>query len=417
MYRPIVKSAIEKDITSDIIYYNIVMTGSPNQTFTNALYEETRTQPIIDDPSKYYLSVVRFSIDGSTIPLFVCPVIPNPGDLTDVNFTPFVVTLSYNGINYSTNVRYIPSSNAPIPLPPTATNQDIVSTYYYVYYYTTFIQMVNNAINTSFNALVLANPGLTIKAPYFQYNTDSEKISLVVPNIDNPLIPGTNVYLTQYNVNGIPAITPQPNGTVYMYMNNQLFSFFDGIEVFSYNGLSNLFIIRDLKNNYYYPPQIGTNTSINQTAISFTNDNINYTTRPEWFIFTQQYNMIFEWNSLSTIVFLTNSLPVNKEFIPSTTINSISTGTNSFRPVLTDFIPDLNKSGDSRSRFNYYPQGPYRLIELNSHEPLRKIDLRIYWEDHLQNLYPLFITYGECDTIKLMFMKKTLAKYNNQISY
>jgi len=419
LLRPIVPSTINKDPTSDIIYYNVIMTGNPNQTFSPAIYEETRTQPVLDDPSQYYLSVVRFSIDGSNIPIFVCPVIPDPITPTNVNNTPFVVTLSYGGVNYSANVQYFPSTDAPIPQIPTATSQDITSTYYYIYYYTSFIQMVNNAINVAFLALTTANPGLTgVQAPYFQYDPNTQLISYVTQNIINPLVAGINVYQTQFT-NGVPQIAPQPAGTIYVYLNEQLYSFFDGIEAFEYiNTSQNLILVRDLKDNYLYPAQNAANTTATQTETSFTSGTGTYTTQPAWFIFTQQYNMITKWNSLSSIVFLTNNLPVNKEYIPASSIVGVtSAGNASFRPILTDFVPELINAGDSRSRFNYFPQGPYRLIELNSQEPLRKIDLRIYWEDHFQNLYPLYISYGDCNSVKLMFMKKSLAKYNNQIAY
>jgi len=414
------RSTISRSTTSDIIYYNIVMTGNPNIPLTQAIYEEIRTQPVIDNPSEYYLSVVRFSIDGD-IPIFICPVIPNPLNPLDVNYTPFAITLSYGGVNYTSNLIYIPSTDAPAPQVPTSTTQDVTSTYYYIYYYTTFVQMINNAINTAFSALILANPGLSpnVEAPYFQYEPDSRVISYVTQNIDNPLIPGTNIYMTQFGVNGKPIVSPQPNGTIYVYVNDKLLTYVDGIENFEYRlSNKNLILVRDLKNNYYYPPINGLDNIATQSKISFTAITDTYSASPKWFKLTQQYNMISKWNSLSNIVFLTNNLPVNKEFIPASSIIGVTSQSNtSFRQILTDFCPILENAGDSRSRFNYFPQGPYRLIELNSTDSIRVIDLRIFWEDHLQNLYPLFITYGSCNNIKLMFIKKSLVKSNNQIAY
>ncbi len=118
------------------------------------------------------------------------------------------------------------------------------------------------------------------------------------------------------------------------------------------------------------------------------------------------------------MVFLTSTLPIQNEYIPATAINTSSnSGFAAYRPIITDFVPDLNLAGDTRTRFNYFPQGPYRLITLKSNEPLRRIDLQVFWQDQYQNLYPLSIACNESDTIKIMFIRKSLVKYNHQMAY
>lgn len=417
----------------DIVYYNIVMTGNPNQVETQAIFEETRTQPLLNKPDDYYMSIIRFSIDGSFIPLFVCPVIPNPMDPTDVNFTPFLVTLSAGGNNYSQNVRYYPESNARLPFPPVLVNgmisQDFSSSYYYIYTYTRFITMVNTALQTAFNNLVAANAQFAgTPAPYFIYDDTNKNISLVVPNI---VVAGTNVWLTPITPTpptiGMTSLAnepvqPQPANTIYLYMNEQLFSYFDGIETFGYYNNPNqtvLYVFRDLKNNYYYPPINGANTAPPQTETSFSivsgAQTQSYTVSPAWFIYTQQYNFLSIWNSLASIVFTTNNIPVQIEYIPSSAIvnsNGAQSGNISFRSILTDFTPDLMNAGDSRSRFIYNPTGQFRLLDLKSNLPLVKIDLQMWWQDEYNNLYPLFISYNQSNTVKMMFIKKSLANYN-----
>lgn len=408
---------------SDIIYYNITISCQTAQSKTLAQFEEMRTVPILDTPSDYYLSIVRFSIDGGSIPIMVMPVIPNPGNPLDVNYTPFNVTLQYGGINYTTQLLFIPENSSSNPQPPTINSQDLSSSYYYVYSYQTLVNMINTALQTSFNALVSANPGLTptIQAPYFIFNRSTSNFSLVVQNIINPLVPGTNVYLTQFNSSNIPlTAVSQTIGTINIFLNSRIYAYFDSIDSYKYftdNILSDLIIVRDLKNNYYYPQLNAANTATTQVPVNYTNSNLIYTTGPEYFIITQQYDMIGAWNSLSGIVFFTSSIPVQYEYLPASAIQSTNNASATFRPILTDFTPNLEQIGSVRTRLIYYPSGPYRLIDLGSNDPLRRIDLQIFWTDQYQNIYPLYVNCNQTDTVKLMFIKKTLANYSMMISH
>lgn len=422
---------------SDIIYYDINI-ASPTGLSVKAEYSETRVQNILDDPSDYYVAISRFSIDASAIPIFVCPVIPNPLNPLDFNYTPYKITISYNnGITNdvaTVNLRYIPViQTLPIPLPPVAGQQDLTSFYYYVYYYQTFIQMTNNAINDALAQIQVLNPGLLgIKTPYFQYNSDTNSVDLIVPN--DPL------YITAYNTLFGQQYTPvqYPDagsvGKIIIYLDSALYKYYSLIN--SYSAIiplssppdyAHLMIVTDNKNNYYYPPQNQANTIANQTPISFTESppvviptfpataSVTFTTDPLWLIFQQEANAISTWNSLSSLVFLTQTIPVQPEYVPYASVASLQKGGNigaaSFLPILTDFVPDLTTAKDSRVQFTYYAN-PYRLVQLNSNVAMRRIDLQIFWEDKFQNLYPLFVSGNALNSIKLVFIKKSLANYN-----
>lgn len=428
---------------NDIIYYNIEMTGKFNSISTPAVFIEDRTQNILDNASDYYMSVVRFSIDGSLIPIFVCPVIPNPDEPDpahpiDMNYTPFIVTLQTATASYSQHVRYVPESNVtPLPNPPTVQyGQDFSNSYYYVYTYTRFIAMVNQAIQVAFNNLVIAEPAFVGSfAPSFTFDSVTRLITLHVTAVDGintpfitPFVPLGNQgtfpcgnSIPNYNQNafvgysgigcatvntlnlaGNEPVQPPPANKIYFYMNEQLFSYFDALETFTYYDdpiKTQLFICRPFINNLY----VGTNPP---NPLDPQNNT---------YFYTQQYNISSTWNSLQSIVFLTQSIPVQPEYIPNSAIVT-NTGsfqtTAKFRPIITDFVPTLEEAGSTRSRFVYYPSGQFRLIDLQSQLPLRKIDISIYWQDQLGNLFPVFISYNESDTIKLMFIRKSLANYN-----
>lgn len=404
--------------TPDIFYYDIIMPGLGVEFSSRAVYQDNRAQALIDSPEDYYMSVIRFSIDGSVIPLFVCPIILNQIGIPNPNLTPFVVYFIFNGVTYQKNVIYIPEENGPAP-PFTIPQNTINNFYYYVYYYSSFLNMVNITIAEVFALLTAANPSLiNVAPPYYSYDRTTQLISLIVPNV---IVGGINIFLTQFNVDGTPNVTTNTN--VSFFLNAQLYAFFDGIEAFNIIDKSNpdfLIVFRDTKNNYFYPPINKPNVPItNQTLLNISAPDIVtpsyndvYTAQPAWFIFTQQYHVVSSWNSLSSIVFLTRSIPVQKEYIPSFAINNaLVTVASSSRSVLTDFVPDLTLAGQQRERF-VYTANIYRLIELNSNIPLYQIDLEMFWTDRLQNLYPIYINYTQVNSVKLMFIKKSIVAKN-----
>lgn len=402
--------------SDDVFYYNCLSYGVSDPTLPSSLatFEETRTQPFLIKPQDYFMSIVRFSIDAASVPLFVCPVIENPFDAADLNFTPYRVTFLYGGIPYSANLSYIPNVNIPLPRAPLGTNQDLSGDYYFVYYYSIFIKMINIALVNAFNQVVLANPAFSgVPAPYVIYDTNTTKLSLVFPNV---IIAGVNVFTVDYNygVNNMPILDPQPAGKCYLFVNNLLYPYLESIEAFSMKSFfgQNSFLINvnDFNNNYYYPPQNAANAPATQTIVGFTNATDSYTVAPNWFIFTQQYAHVTAWNSVASIVFLTQ-MPIQPEYVPSFSLTSSNnTSAASSLPILTDFVPDITQPGEQRTRFNYVPTGPYRLIDIKATVPFNKIQFQIYWMDRFQNLYPLRISKQQMNSVKIMFIKKSYYK-------
>ena len=235
---------------------------------------------------------------------------------------------------------------------------------------------------------------------------------MVFPNVN---IAGVDVFTVAYNAQNIPIYEPsQPAGKCYLFVNNILYPYLESIEAFVainfLNDTSFLINVQDNNNNYYYPPQNAPNLPIDQTLTGFTNANNSYTVAPNWFIFTQQYAHVTSWNSISSVVFMTQ-MPIQHEYIPSfNNINPNNTSAASTMPIMTDFVPDITRPGEQRTRFNYVPTGPYRLIDLKATVPLNKIQFQVFWTDRFQNLYPLKITFGQTNSVKLMFIKKSYYK-------
>ena len=73
--------------TPNNIYYDITLTNNISSSSIQASYNETRPIPIIKDTTDYNLSIIRFSLDTTTLPVF-CPSIQiNQSDVNLTNYS------------------------------------------------------------------------------------------------------------------------------------------------------------------------------------------------------------------------------------------------------------------------------------------------------------------------------------------
>ena len=125
---------------------------------------------------------------------------------------------------------------------------------------------------------------------------------------------------------------------------------------------------------------------------------------------SQEYQSLYNWNDLVSIVFTTSQLPIVQEYIPiqGQSTQQSSNVSESSRQILTDFSIGSSTGFDIKEPIVYTSQGEYRLINLLSNTPLRKTDIEIHWTDQANNLYPIMIAAGgkSCATIKSLFRKK-----------
>jgi len=111
----------------------------------------------------------------------------------------------------------------------------------------------------------------------------------------------------------------------------------------------------------------------------------------------QQFSTVAILSTLRSLVFETNSIPVESELIGSSSKNIT-------RQVITNFL--VNQKVQDRSEIQFFPQGPQRWVTLNSQQELRRIDLKISWTDEFDNLYPIVADDQNPISLKLVFRKK-----------
>lgn len=366
MYNKNSNAVISRD--NDRIYYNITIGTTENiSTPTYAIYKEQLNQAIVDNPKDYYLSVVRFTIPTQDIPIFIPQIQPFPN--VNINNTVYSVTLTYNGnTSGQTFVQFVSQSpNNPV-IPLSATHPEVTKgPYYYVYNYSWFLDMINTTLATAFAAL--AGKPVGSLAPYFQYDTTTQKISLVAQRL----------YYDE--VLALP---------IKIYVNYKLSTFLDGLPyIFDVNSLLGLdvqFIVRDNYNNWYNPPYLAAATP------------------PDYYIMTQEYDTLTDWNTFKSIALVTNLIPIIPEYVPI--VNGNNNIVNS-RGILKDFEPLIERGPEARTTVQYQLNGPYQLINLNSNVPLTQLDISVYWTDQYGEQYLLSVPYNQLVTIKLVFIKKS----------
>lgn len=241
------------DYKNSYNYFNISITKDiENQGV--GIFSENRTNPILDKSDDYEVSLIRFSIPSSNIPIFLWR-------------DDFSVSLTYNSVVFTTPLIFVPNSNIPSNIGRA------------IYDYQDFLDMINVALETAFN------------------NFSASAVYLTIPLIDRPTEAPILVYdstpqlISLYSQPQYSIKKPTP---IYIYFNTSLFTFFSAFQNFSNEldpVLSHYFNIKDNGNNL---------------------DIINGS---PYIRISQEYNDLFLWNDFQSLIFETDNIPVNSELL------------------------------------------------------------------------------------------------------
>lgn len=121
--------------TADNVYYDVTITNleTINRNPPSLYFNETRNTPFVYDPESYYLSIIRFTLDTPTLPVFIPVIQPNQGNR---DLTIYSVTLSWTNpvapfqtFNQQTFVNFIPQiQDVVVPAPPSQTTDGLQTT-------------------------------------------------------------------------------------------------------------------------------------------------------------------------------------------------------------------------------------------------------------------------------------------------
>jgi hypothetical protein len=361
----------------DIAIQNADINNNSEPPIVN--FEEVRGQPIIQNPSDYFFSIVRFHVETTVLPLFIPQVLAIPSN-SDVNKLAYAITLSYDlsGVTYDAteNIIYIPENKDVIP--PATPNNLETSDYYFIYSYQHFINLVNNTFTTAYNNL----------------NAQIIALGATLPSANKPFFewdPYENRAILNADISGYNQALSSP---INIYFNTTLFNLFSSFQCFrqGYSGQNEKnFLVRVY--------------SVNNTNI-YTLNSVNYLQMYQEFTTTPL------WNPVSSLVFTSNFIPVNPSVQASPLIygnDGISTQgivSDNLLNVLTDFEVPLETGQEYRPGVWYAPSAEYRLFDLYGNTPFSQLQISVGWRDNFQVIRPFRLFPGCNATIKLMFRRK-----------
>jgi len=151
---------------NDNIYVDLLVTNSVQTQANNRVpvkFYLNQSQPVLRDTTDYKMSVVRFSLNTESLPVFI----PQFSDV-QTNTTVYSCTMEYNGNVYQRFMEFVPQNTNPFE----ADERYQVHSYQYVIY------LFNNMLNECLVGLNnIENSSVTI-APTFKFDVNSQLCSL-----------------------------------------------------------------------------------------------------------------------------------------------------------------------------------------------------------------------------------------------
>lgn len=337
----------------DNIYYDVLIQNNTDEEIV-ATYNETSKKVLVDNPKDYYLTIVKFSIPSTDIPIFAYPPNPVPPGQPDRRFK---VTTRFGATQETVVVPFIPAG---------------VGTSNTVFTYQSFIEMINQAIRTSLINLWASAGPLPVPDP----NIASNPVPIMIFTDEN-----TPLYIRfpqEYNEDIVP-------GTVKMFMNYNLFTFFQNFQHFFYS----------------YTADDGYEIRVTDTGNNFES----ITSGPytgDYYNMHQDSATFYLWWDIRDVI-VTTSIPINAEIIG----NVGSGGNYNTIPILTDVSTSFfGQPYQQRSDILYIPQPQYRLITLLDHGQLSQIDFKFFYRTKNLELRPLLLAPQTNLSMKILFTKK-----------
>jgi len=432
-------SYFAKNEDPDLVYFNLsVVNGKTLDEGVNtnpvAKFTETRDQAIINDASKYYMSIVRATLNGTDkwTPLFIPRIVLNQPNR---NLTIYTIRLQANISFVKSGTQYpyqlFDSGEVPIIWTPQITTanistselstQDFGNEYYWCFSYDHIIGLVNTAFQSAYNTInslasaywgTLAGagsyPGLLTTPPKMVYSPDTKRFSIYYNNQGFGWKTGDSLAVVPTS----PATGQGEQWTLFSNSNFYgLFSYFPtnylGGDIATNNSLGlpgacweYLVFNKQPFLNLYRPGNV--------SSITISNT-------PQFWIMEQ--SMVSTSTLLSpveNITFTTALIPVINEKVSAPlqlgqgNVVQPASGLANFSPIITDIsVPLVN--GDGYNEYTaYIPTAEYRLSDMtNSPTDIKAIDVQVYWKCRLDGkLYPVKMFNQSTFSLKIMFRHK-----------
>ena len=426
----------------DYIYYNLDIINSQTDVESTSknpdtIFNETRTQPILQNCSNYEFSIIRFTMNGpnKTLPIFI-PVIQTGPNQDNPNKTVYAVRCSMEKLKDRSGVQTIvedtasnvvtdsalydyqtrtsiswPGAHLVEKIEKTVTSdphylhyypenkmvkrpqlhngkQNIESGYYFVYTYSHWLEIVNRGFEKAHADLISKwNDGVfditDTHAPYLKWNGE-----------------GSNTFSLYVDV----KLYENDKYNYKIHMNTELFGMFSGF-AHTHHQHNDSGVDYELSTS---------NPHIHAELVDhYNNDG---TKKDTMWRFTQDYESTSSlWNPVGSIVFCSTLIPLRPEatgqpnyYSNSTNVGGSRTTQGAFQPIITDINLTNKSASDYRQFLGYAPSSEYRLSSFfPSSESLSNIDVQVYWKYRLTGeLFSLKMFNLSSVSIKIMLRKR-----------
>ena len=450
------------DSTPDHVMYNAALVNSSSSDDIDppeCRFTETRSVPLIEDASQYYMTIMRFTANGlgRQLPLFI-PVIQTGQHNVNLTVYSFTIEYRWRGPSGDVSSQSPPTVSSPlfrrtvhvqynpqdltwdVPQQPLQRQQQ--TGYYYVKNYENWVEACNHALWTAFfgefdpnnreqmsrslygqQYLDCACDDSVDDTPEAPVDTKSILAQLRQwwtnvmhwggsgPLLDADLAPilsydgATGLFSFDFLA---PAyqVSGSNFGDATLYMNHACWGLFNSFPT------RRLWIDRDLDYVFLISPYLTPSLSSSAQLEAMRNP---YAASKTIVRITQDRITTDNWSPISEFVFQSLMLPVMNEqtspplvFGEAGLLNGVRSG---FAPMITDVSVPLTRADDNTSQLVYIPSPSYRLLDLGStHQAIRAVDVQVYWRNRwTQELVSIPLTSMSSINIKIGFLKKTVG--------
>lgn len=304
---------------------------------------------------KYYDGETTFDFDENRVD----EILKNPSDyeLTITRFSipsiaipilfdvpnRYQILIDFGGVQETAYVDFPSNTSSTKPLYPP---------YFSVWSYNEIVDGINSALKT-------AHDNMKTNTPTFPPNTACKMT-----------YDSTTKLFSLYATTGYSAVN------VKVYFNNDLFQ------------LMNSFQFKQTSFPPILPPYY-------QIVIKDNNNN-GSTYGGGGYVMTQNFSTTQQMSTLNSLIFETNSVPVDPEFLGSQN--------NETRIVISDFY--VERTVNDRYNLEFSPKGALLYTNLVQKSPINRIDLKVSWIDNDGNVRNLIGDVNSPFDVKLLFRKK-----------
>lgn len=327
------------------IYLNTDYTTLDNIDGDPAKFSKTFSIPLLENAEDYYMSIVRFNISTRDIPM---TIVRTTGGVTD---TEWKLTLEKGGTKETYTVQWSGEND----VYSTPSSWDEKNRYFWCYQIDTIINMYNDAFQNLHTQLKTIHSGIGDNPIFMEFDT----------SVNGPIIHFPQLYVSQ-SVN----------------------LFIGDIAIDQFTGFNS--------NIVNFPSEFeALKLNINTTNPN-TIDSVDYYDQYE-----KVKLFVADIVSFKSLLFVSSTIQMNNEAI------SNSYQKETYKPIITDFNPDLNILGSWRKNLSFFQDGPYRLTELKGRGPMKRFGYNVFWRTKRGTDIPLLLYYRSYMNVKFAFFKKS----------